>query len=66
MESFLEYLRDIRYARWDAIIFKSAEFLIRIFNRVRHILEHGVYEVKKIGRGFKKLKSDVQFLFGVE
>lgn len=66
VESFLEYLRDIRYARWDAIIFKSAELLIRTYNRVRHVLEHGIYEIKKIVRGFKKLKNDVQFLFGVE
>jgi len=51
--------------RTDPFAFKTAEFVKRNFNRIRSILSHGMYEMRKIGRGFRNLKKDVGYAMGL-
>lgn len=64
--SFLEYLKDILFWRVDPFVFKTAEFTKRNFNKMRSTLAHLIYEVKKIKRGFGKLKNDCLYVLGVK
>ena len=64
--SLIEYLLDILYWRVDPFVFKTAEFSKRNFNRTRSALSHLIYEIKKVKRGFGKLKNDCLFVLGVK
>jgi hypothetical protein len=64
--SFIEYLIDILMWRVDPFIFKTAEFSKRNFNRVRSTIGHLIYEIKKVKRGFGKLKNDCLYVLGVK
>ena len=64
VNSFIEYIQDILFWRVDPFIFKTAEFSKRNFNRVRSMLAHLIYELRKIKKGFVKLKDDCLYVLG--
>jgi len=66
MQTTLEYLSDIAHGRIDPFVFKTAEFVKRNFNSIKHTLQHLLYEVRKIKSGFKKLWKDTKFLMGTK
>jgi hypothetical protein len=63
--SFLEYLQDIFFWRVDPLVFKTAEFYKRNFNKARMTLSHIIYELKKVKRGFINLKNDCLYVLGL-
>ena len=69
-KSFRNYLSDIANWRSNAIAYKTVDFLTRNFvwfaNLIKNSYNHGIYEVKKIGRGFKNLFKDVLIAFGIQ
>jgi LETM1 and EF-hand domain-containing protein 1 len=65
-ESLCEYLMDILTWRTDAFSFKTAEFCKRNFNKVRSMLSHLLYEIRKVKQGFGRLKKDILFYFGIQ
>jgi hypothetical protein len=52
VESFIEYLTDIILGRVDPFVFKTAGFCKRNYNRVKHVLQHALYELRKIKQGW--------------
>ena len=61
----MAFCLDVISFRRDPVIFKTTAFIRRNLNRIRSTLSHIWLELKHVGHGFKKMKSDISYAVGV-